>query len=299
MKELTELLFLICRALSTYKLLTNAQLQSLGISHSRRYLQAQTKALSEFPSRKKPLIGAVKYPPVGRLGRLHHVYYLTEGGAKYLNLLYPEYGPFVGSKPPTRFIRDHFHRTRTVNVHIRLKQMLEQKFPKLQLETFESYFEKTGDNRRSHTAPLHARTRVELAPEGFLIPDAVAVISQQSQLHKKLALCFEVSNGRDCKRILRQMGKHAVALKQQAISQKYEIKSSPQICFVISELGLLQAVLNRVGEVPQIRPLAANFLLATYQDFVADPECCWQKPFHGAKRYSFLTGKTVDERNPI
>lgn len=281
----------IMRHLSRYLTLTNAQLLTLEVSKSLRFIQKNTKLLTNTPTKHSPYVQVVKHPPITKTGRIAHSYSLTQKGAQVLNELFPEEAPFAFSGRVAPVSRDFFHRSITVTAHIRVTQML-RSYPELELMTWHRYFEKVGANHStSKSQPLHARTRIELEGENrFLIPDVVFLI-QKKDTAKSMLICLEISNGKDCKRILTSIARHTEALATQAAGKKYGISNGHRVMYLMTDEGLLRSVLERFLEVPQVKPFVSLFSFAHIDKFLIDPESCWQRVGKPGAYFSFLTGK--------
>ena len=266
MSLLTDTGIEIMKHLSKFLYLTVDQLQILRVSKSCRFLQHKMKQLATIPTPQKPFISVLKYHVVAKIGRVAHVYTISKSGAQKLDELFPDEAPFPFVLRPSTYFRDYFHRHITVTAHIRITQLL-KKYPSLQLAHWDRYFEKTGCNHSGRKAtPLHAKTRVELEGENrFIIPDVIFLIRQNGSTSKSMLACLEISNGKDTKRLLKQIALHAEALKNKAVGKKHKLNTTAhQVLFLFSEPGLLKAVQQRFFEIPPYPPLCSP-LFAGFQ----------------------------------
>lgn len=297
MLTITEVQTRILEALHRYKFLTNSQMAQLDIGNL-QFIRTSTKKLSSLPSTKKPFVGVIKFPITARSGRIENAFYLTEYGAEVLaDILSIDYEELDFQKVTSVYHRDYWHRKYTIDFHIWLTQALENS-EKVEIGVFDRYFDKTGANRKKGQkhGTLRAKTRVDFPGEDlYIIPDVNFTIESKTDSEKRALFCFEMTNGRNTKRILNQIYKHTFAMQHGAMAEKYGVPRSDYIClFLFSELGLMEAVRERFYEVPDGRAFHHAFYFAHIDEAKHEVLRCWQKvKMLGEERWNFVSGKNT------
>ena len=296
MITLTEIQTRILEALAHYRYLTHSQMLRLGIG-SASFLRFSTRRLREKGS-DEPLIESVAYPFTPREGRLEQVHHLTPAGAAVLADVTNK-DTYRKLRPVTAvYHRDYWHRKYTIDFQIALTQALAGD-ERLDLLTFDRYFDKTGANRgRKAEHPLRSKTRVDIDADHHLIPDANIVLSRPFNPKHRALYTAEIVNGQDTKRILRQIERHAEVLQKQVLAAKYDLpaKTTHQVLFIFSDYGLLRSVRTRLVEVKAALPFSACYRFGFLQYLTADPIRCWKLPKHVSDDwYHLITGKPVTD----
>lgn len=295
MITLTEIQTRILEALAHYRYLTHSQMLRLEIG-SPSFLRFSTRRLREKGN--EPLIESVAYPFTPREGRLEQVHHLTPAGAAVLadvtnNDAYRRLRPVTAV-----YHRDYWHRKYTIDFQIALTKSLAGD-ERLDLVTFDRYFDKTGANRgKGDSHPLRSRTRVDINTEHHLVPDVNFVLSRPFDLKHRVLYTVEIVNGQDTKRILRQIERHAEVLEKRVLAPKYDMpsKTAHQVLFIFSDYGLLRAVRTRFVEIKSALPYSACYRFGFLPYLLQDPIRCWKMPKHiGDEWYHLITGKPVQD----
>ena len=291
MLVLTEVQTRILESLSRYKYLTHSQMHRLRIAHE-QVIRKNTRKLLGFPNEKRPVIGVIKFPITARTGHIENVYYLSEEGADYLaEILNLDRGELDFQRTTSVFHRDYWHRKYTVDFHIWLTQALKGN-EHIEIGVFDRYFDKTGANRTKNPnlARLRAKTRVDFG-ELYIIPDVNFILQGLQDPCKKALFCFEMTNGRNTKRILGQIHKHSLAMEAGAMARAYGIdRADYRVLFLFSEQSLFDAVKNRFHTVRELRGFGDHFFFGTLEEAERDVLRCWHKS-GSEQRFNFITGK--------
>jgi hypothetical protein len=290
---LTEKEIKILNALAKYKFLTNSQLVTLKIGHIQRVRQA-TKKLAEYPTKKNAFIGSLRFPVSNRFGRLENIHFLTLEGAKTLiEIDDRDLSELNFVKIATVFYNDYWHRKFCIDFQISLTQEIENNLSNvLELPIFERYFDKTGANRtkNDNIGRLRAITRADFDGENYIIPDANFIIQKKDNPNVQALFCLEMTNGKDTKRVLRQLEKHKKAMQQGIIPEKYNLKVNHKTLFLFSEKSLMKAVMNRFFEIENIKNFQNFFFFGFIDDVINNVFNYWR--LIGNKSFfNFLSGK--------
>ena len=286
--RVTELQTRILEALERYRFLTASQFQELRVSHS---LPVIWRALRELSSGKRSPVGTVNFPARMRVEHVERVHFLTPYGAGVLaDILGCESADLDFCQKPATYHRDYWHRKFCVDFHIWLIRALEAVSWDVEVVALARYFDRTGANRsrNQRVYPLRAKTRVELDTGRYLIPDVTFVL-ERGVTSERVVYCMEMTNGRNTKRILTQMAKHAAAMRSGILSQKYGVRYPHRVLFLFSEEALLRAVERRVAEKVPADALPLVFL-GHIDDAKREVLSCWHRPGdHG--EVDFVTGR--------
>lgn len=238
--KITNIQSNVLEALATYKFLTLRQLLILDIGTTQyKYLWKQVASLRD---RKKALIERRDFNTEERLGRVEDMYFLTKYGASILvhELFFPEEKI---RRPKSKAIanKDYFHRKYTIDFHIQLLKWTDIK--NIDVEFFYAYFDKSGNNRTSKN--LKAKTKINFGGQEYIIPDAIFKL--QSQQKQRLFL-FEMHNGNDTFRLIKQLHKHAYALieKHTHLAFLYPPEQSYTILIVFEKGSTKNAFIKRM-----------------------------------------------------
>ena len=293
MITLTEIQTRILEALAHYRYLTHSQMLRLNIG-SPSFLRFSTRRLREKGD--EPFIESICYPFSPREGRLEQVHHLTATGAAVLADV-TNNDTYRSLKPVTAvYHRDYWHRKYTIDFQIALTQALAGD-ERLDLVSFDRYFDKTGANRGSGR-PLRSNTRVDIDADTHLIPDINFVLSRPFDTKHRVLYTAEIANGQDTKRVLRQIERHAEVLQNRVLADKYDMpnRQPHQVLFIFSDYGLLRAARSRFVEVKSALPFSACFRFGFLQYLMQDVIRCWKLPKHVSNDwYHLITGKPVQE----
>lgn len=253
----------ILLALSKYKYLTPSQFVELGISD----ITYTRKVLSQLEKRHKPYIHRLRFGIDPRKGQLESLFYLTKFGKRQLmdglnvleeDILMPKGKVTVG-------FSDYYHRKNTISFHIHLRRWVEA-HPSLELEFFDSYFDKIGNARKDKN--LRAKNKIIIDSNNYLIPDGIFILNNNGERYLYL---FEMYNGKDTKRVIQQLGKHALIITNGSASKKYQVKKVHQeketfrinrvIC-VFEHNSIKEATIKRLSEDQKYKHLTNLFLFS-------------------------------------
>ncbi len=290
---LTEIQTRILEALAHYRYLTHSQMLRLEIG-SPSFLRFSTRRLKEKGD--EPFIKSISYPFEPREGRLELVHHITPAGADVLadatnNDAYRHLRPVTAI-----YHRDYWHRKFTIDFQIALTTTLAGD-ERLDLLTFDRYFDKTGANKGSGAGkPLKSKTRVDIDTGQHLIPDANFVLSRPFDTASRVLYTVEIANGQDTKRNLRQIERHAEVLHKRLLAGKYDLleKTAHHVLFIFSDYQLMRAVRTRFVEVTAALPFSACYRFGYLRYLIQDPLRCWKMPKHVSDDwYHLITGKPV------
>ena len=214
---------LLC--LARYKFLTTSQMITLGISNRRSNLSVMLKPLKEL---KRPLIGEIEFGLIPAKGRLENFYYLKPKGAKAIieSKLNNDNEIKIPIGRNVLFTQDYFHRKYTIDCHIAFDlAALENDFEVIE---FDRYFDKTGNNRTNRN--LQAKTKIVIENE-YIIADATMLV-QSGNITRLYA--FELYNDKNTKRILQQIKKHMIGIKQSSLCGNYGIEKGHRLICIFS-----------------------------------------------------------------
>jgi len=253
----------ILLALAQYKFLTTSQLMRLGVTKNRSHL---SRILSQLKA-DKPLVATISFSKGNRGNKTfdphqepyENVAYLLPRGVKTLmhefqmqlqNINYPK-GQDISYK-------DYYHRHRTIDCHISLSASTQKN--DLELLFFHRYFDKIGNNRTLKN--LRAKTKIDLTNNRYIIADASFAI--EAPKHTEL-YCIEMHNGKESKRILKELANYFEALQLGSPTKKYQqeygCKRGARILNVFTYPNTMKAVLRRIVEEKILHPKAYKFYL--------------------------------------
>lgn len=252
----------VLEGLARYKFLTMSQMLSLDIGTVHyQYLHRQIASLRD---RIKPLVGCHNFKtPQPRKGKVESMYFLTKKGK--LSLIHDLMIPEEEIKIPigkTVAYKDYLHRKSTIDFQIALDKWANDRG--YHVPFFDTYFDKTGNNRVSRN--LKAKTRIALSENDYFIPDgAFKVFDTENEQRFYL---FEMYNGKDSARIVRQMHKHAQSMTFRCTHRKYSIEEnkSYKVVLVFQFESIMQAVIERVQKDPAFTYIKQYFICKTIED---------------------------------
>lgn len=244
----------ILLALARFKFLTTSQINVL-VPKENAWLRKQ---ILDLYTRSKPMLDRVSFGFHPKKGKLENVYYMTRYGQKLLcevfNMNEEEIKMPVGTG--SLFYKDYFHRKNTIDCQIGLHGAMGNTL--FEVEFFDTYFDKVGNNRRDGN--LHAKNKIDLTGDGYIIPDGVFVLRMQEF---RFLYLLEMYDGRDTKRVMEQIRKHAEAIGLGTPSRKYGLQKSHRVLCVFEFESNKNAVLERMQADKALAELTNHFLLKT------------------------------------
>lgn len=270
MSELTANNVEILRLLNRYRFLTNPQLLRLGLVKESTSIH---RLLRRFKDGKRPYIGGKDFGFIAGRGRLHRIYYMEKRGAKLLAdtlRMDEDEISFEASRPP--FLQDYFHRVATIDFHIELDLFAEQH--ECEIKFFHTYFDTEGANRG--TPPDQRLRRLTKIPLGkyHLIPDGIFLMNTPDGKQHLFAL--EVYNGRDSKRVHKQLEKHMQAQAEGAISEAYGLALPYRVLMTFETEGAMKAVMSRIQGDSQFSNSEPYFAFNTIERLREDFARSWK-----------------------
>jgi len=269
MRHITEKQLDILQAISRYKYQTPSHLLKLGIQTHRKNIN---NTLLRLKSRSRPLIKTIHGHVTQRFGRVENMYYLTKWG-KDLLINERRIDPHEIKMPTegaTHFTSDYMHRKGTIDFAIVLDQWADLKGA--EVIYFDTYYDTQGNNRIDKN--LRARTKIDLPRGGYIIPDAIFMIELHDLTYKLFA--FELHNGKDTKRAVKQLRKHAEALSCGSIAKVAEDRTkatlrddgflfnkSWRVLFVFENQSIMEATMKRIDGLGFFEPFVQHFVFKT------------------------------------
>ena len=247
--------------LSRFKYLSVEQMFKLGVLNNKSGIYQILKPLKEG---KRNLIDLKNFGVAPVYGKLDAFYFLTKYGVQFLNseLFYDEDIKFPIGKS-TLFSRDYFHRKFTIDFHINLYMFLNANSEKLYFVDY--YFDKLGSNRTNKN--LRAKNHIEIAKMGaYIIPDIVFKFNIDNRDYLYL---FEQHNGKDTKRLIRQLESYLLVLQSGVASIKYKFDRSVRVVVVFEHISIKNALLERLSVTKEFQAFV-NFFIFKTNDEVAD-----------------------------
>lgn len=253
----------ILLALAQFKFLTTSQLMRLGVTKNKSHLSRTLSQLKDT----KPLVATIPFSKGNRGNKTFDPYqeayenvaYLLPRGAKALMQEF-QMQPHQINYPKGQNIsyKDYYHRHRTIDNHLALAAAIEQKG--FELLFFHHYFDKIGNNRSLKNQ--RAKTKIDLTNKRYIIADACFAIETDkfNELY-----CVEMHNGKESKRILKELVNYSEALQLGSATLKYQeeygCKRGARILNVFTYPNTMQAVLRRIVEEKTLHPKAYQFYL--------------------------------------
>jgi len=263
----------ILEGLAKYKFLTLSQILRLEVGTTQyKYLHKQVASLRD---RKKPLVKCNSYVILQskkesqqRAGRVEDVYFLSNAGKKALlnELGFPSDRPIKIPIGNNKAYKDYLHRRWTVDFQIALN--LWAKRNGIDLQFFDTYFDKVGNNRVAKN--LKAKTKIDLEEGDYFIPDGIFKLLYKKQ---EFFFLFEMYNGKDTLRTMNQLHKHAIGLTRKFTHQKYGLDKSKAYTtvFIFRHKSLQQSFIKRVvGEKEVFAPIQNYFICKCLKDLEED-----------------------------
>jgi hypothetical protein len=91
------------------------------------------------------------------------------------------------------------------------------------VKSFERYFDKVGSAKAKN---LHSTIKLSFSDGGFFIPDAMGCYELKGE---ERIFIFEIYNGHNTKRVIKQLFKHKTSLQEGLPSQKLEKKIASRV----------------------------------------------------------------------
>jgi hypothetical protein len=251
----------ILESLSRFSFLAISQLRGIT-GKSLGYLREQLAILSH-----RKFIGSYH---LERPGKAENIYYLTEAGKE---LLLSHAKVFAGDiRVPVGVplvVRDYQHRKNFIDLHIALHALTQKQG--IGIAAFHAYFHKTGNNRTAHN--LEAKTKIPLSTEGFFIPDGVMIT--ESSEGKKLYL-LELYNGKDTGRVVQQLGKHSMAIREGTPGKTFGLQANPFVLSAFEHASIRDAVIKRLVQHQGFARISHLYFFAALEDVTNDCENAWR-----------------------
>lgn len=228
--------------LGKFYYLTLSQMLLLDIGTTQyKYLWEQVASLRD---RTKPLVKSRSFNSVSRFGRVEDMYCLNKRGKESL-ILDLHVSPDRIKMPIGRPIahKDYHHRKATIDFHIFLDSWASKYV--YEIPFFDTYFDKSGNNRTSGT--LRAKTRIDTEGKNFFIPDASFSLKKENW--ERLFL-VEVERGVDTLKAIKKLHTHAYSLVERHTHKAYQLdkNKSYTILFLLENDSLKEALVRRVQQ---------------------------------------------------
>jgi hypothetical protein len=249
----------IIEALARYKFLTTSQLDYLNILKNKVGLYARLRGLRVG---KKPYIRNNIFGIMPGKGRLEDFYFLDKKGKDFLieHLDYSEDKIKIPKGRSTLFQRDYFHRKRTIDFFLYFDRFLLQN-ENSHIIFLDYYFDKIGDNRKGKN--LQAKNKIEIEETGGgFIPD---IITKFRYKNEPYLFFIEQHNGKDTKKLMKQLYYHLLAIEQGAGAEKYQINKSHRVVVVFEFESILKATIERLGKIEDFKGFEKFFIFKTSQ----------------------------------
>ncbi len=252
----------ILESLARYKYLTLSQMLALDLGTTQyQYLWKQASSLRD---RRRPLVACNSFAtPQPRMGKVESMYYLTPAGrqALILELRYPEDQVKYQVGKSIAF-RDYPHRKKQIDFQIQLDKWAEQN--ELDIPFFHCYFDTTGNART--TKNLKSKNRIALSKSKYFIPDGAFLIENMHRQNR--FYLFEMCNGKDSKRVVKQLHHHAQAFAFRLVQEHYNYDESKPyyIALLFTYRSIMEAVQKRIQADPQFVHLDKYFICKAYDD---------------------------------
>lgn len=230
----------VLESLAKFKFLTLTQMLEIGVGTGQyKYLWKQVASMRD---RRRKLVDRKSFNTEDRLGRVEDFYFLTQKGRETLILEFRMAEeeirmPFGGSIA----YKDYHHRKSTIDFHLKL--CLWAKGRGAEVTSFATYFDKEGNNRSGKN--LNTLTKIDFGEGEYIIPDAAFKLKLGSR--ERLFL-FEMHNGADTMRLMKQLHQHAQALVMKHTHKKfgYDPMKSYTTLLLFENRASQQSFINRV-----------------------------------------------------
>lgn len=257
----------VLEALAKYRYMTVKQFILAGVSESPQYLNREVlKPLYERTRGKLIECAKLGFEP-GR-GVKPPVYCLTKHGAHIVaeyercevaDIPYPRGG--------MQYARDFYHREAYIDALILFHHWIEQAGGTVFSE--KHYFDTKGSNRKGTQS--RAETRLTLK-DNFLVPDGLTDFEVGG---KRRPAALEVHNHTDPKRCTKQLEKHMLAIRQQAVAGIFGQTGGNLVFSLTTSRSLAERIRARMLEVPGFSHFLPIFRFACLEDVRADYGAAW------------------------
>lgn len=239
-----------------YKYLTSSQFVEMELYKKRAYL---TKALKPLLDMKKPLLAKHDFNPIN--GKLESFYYLTKHGKQFLidELEYKEYHIKAPKGLSPIYLKDYHHRKFTIDFHIYLSKWLDSNDGEIRFLNY--YFDKSGNNRSNDKNQfVTTLNKIHIDNTDHFIPDINTMFLAND---KKFLFLFEQHDGKDTKRLFKQLQTHIIAISKGSVSKKYNLKKSHRVVVVCEEQSVKNSIIQRLQKVNGIEHYNNFFIFKT------------------------------------
>ncbi|CAA6810859.1 MAG: Unknown protein [uncultured Campylobacterales bacterium] len=246
----------ILESLARYKYLTTSQLDLLNILKNKMGLYQR---LRELRAGKKPLIANNSFGIMPGKGKLEDFYYLTSKGQDFLieNLEYNEQKIKAPKGTSSLFARDYFHRKETINFYIYFDKWINKNDGDILFLDY--YFDKIGDNRSKKN--LRAKNKIDIEQTGgYIIPDIVTKFTYKNEPY---LFFIEQHNGKDTKKLLKQLYFHLLALEEGKGAEKYQMQKNHRVAVIFEFESILKATLERIQNINEFKGFEKFFIFKT------------------------------------
>ena len=196
-------------------------------------------------------------------GRLPHIHYLTERGAKYLREFSAD--PEKKIKFPkggVQFTRDLFHRIAVIDCHIAIRKWAKSNGFEFTLTAL--YYDKQGAQRGRGQI---CDTRLDIGNMGFIEPDAIFCLEKDDFV---LPIILEAHRFPDTGRITEQLNKHGYALHLRAMKNKYNLSKDPVLLSVHEHEHTKLSTQKRLIKADGFEQFLPGFVFNTVEQIKAD-----------------------------
>lgn len=264
MVTITEIQTNILLALGRYKFLTTSQIEALQITD----VTYARKVLKDLEEKTRPFVGRITFGTHPKWGKLENFFYLTKYGKKQLmeGLGIAEAEAKAPKGKATLFFQDYYHRKYFISVQIAIYGWAAK--AAFEINFFHTYFDQIGNNRVSGNAEILTKIPFKEGngAENYIMPDGIFLLQKNEE---RILYLVEMYNGKDTKRVLTQLEKHAKVLVAGSASDKYQIKKANRVICIFEEESILKAVINRVRLDERFRKLKDFFFLKALDKLTA------------------------------
>lgn len=260
----------IIEALARYKFLTSSQLDFLKILKNKVGLYARLRQLS---SGKNAFVKKNSFGIMPGKGKLEDFHFLTEKGKNFLieNLDYSDKNIKIPKGTSSLFQRDYFHRKKTIDFFLYFDRFLLDN--QSHIIFLDYYFDKQGNNRSSKNS--RAKNRIDIEESGsFLIPDIVTKFRYKNEPY---LFFFELHNGKDTKKIMKQLYYHLLVIEEGGGAEKYQMKKSHRVLIVFEFESILKSTIERLSKVSDFEGFEPFFIFKTEKELKDDFFNNWLK----------------------
>jgi len=125
----------------------------------------------------------------------------------------------------------------TIDIHLYLQLWLES--AQGEMLDVSGYFDKPGSQRKGQPRILN---KIELSDRQYLLPDLITRFTVNDD---EKIIVWEQHNGKDTKKLMRQIETHIIALKSRAVAKKYGTDKLHRIGLVFEHQTILEATVRR------------------------------------------------------